>query len=96
MTMAKFAIVMVPLAVYGAQEYFGCWPPSIGKTLAYRDYHTHIDWRWLMMELSTLAAGALALYRYRLPFMVMPVAVTLCELVPPDSADCHSPLVQAW
>jgi hypothetical protein len=43
----------------------------------YRDYHTYIDWRWLLMELATLAAGAVMLWRYRLPFLVMPVAVTL-------------------
>ena len=30
-----------------------------------------------MMELATLAAGAIMLWRYRLPFLVMPVAVTL-------------------
>jgi hypothetical protein len=30
-----------------------------------------------MMELATLAAGILALWHYRLPFMVMPLAVTL-------------------
>jgi hypothetical protein len=83
---ATLAIVMVPLAVYGAQHYLGYWPSDADKTWAYRDYHTHIDWRWIMMELSTLAAGALALWRYRLAFMVMPVAVTLwymsMDLVP--------------
>lgn len=30
-----------------------------------------------MMEFATLAAGAVALWRYRLPFLVMPIAVTL-------------------
>ena len=48
--------------------------------MVYRDYHQLIDWRWLMMELATLATGALMLWRYRLPFMVMPVAVTLWYL----------------
>jgi len=74
---AALAVVMVPLAVYGAQHWFGYWPSDGPKAWAYRDYHTHIDWRWLMMELATLAAGVAALWRYRLPFMVMPVAVTL-------------------
>lgn len=74
---ATLAVVMVPLAVYGAQHVFGYWPSDGPKAWAYRDYHTHIDWRWLMMELATLAAGVAALWRYRLPFMVMPVAVTL-------------------
>ena len=74
---AALAVVMVPLAVYGAQHLLGYWPSDGPRAWAYRDYHTHIDWRWLMMELATLAAGAAALWRYRLPFMVMPVAVTL-------------------
>jgi hypothetical protein len=74
---AALAVVMVPLAVYGAQHLLGYWPADGATKLAYRDYHTHIDWRWLMMEFATLAAGAVALWRYRLPFLVLPVAVTL-------------------
>jgi len=74
---ATLAVVMVPLAVYGAQQFLGFWPSDGPRASAYRDYHTHVDWRWLIMELATLAAGAAALWRYRLPFMVMPVAVTL-------------------
>jgi hypothetical protein len=74
---ATLAVVMVPLAVYGAQHLLGFWPSEGPRAWAYRDYHTHIDWRWLMMELATLGAGAAALWRYRLPFMVMPIAVTL-------------------
>ncbi|HEX4927381.1 MAG TPA: DUF2157 domain-containing protein [Burkholderiales bacterium] len=73
---ATLAIVMVPLAVYGAQHWLGFWA-SAPRASAYRDYHAYIDWRWLIMELATLAAAAAALGRYRLPFMLMPVAVTL-------------------
>lgn len=83
---ATLAVVMVPLAVYGAQHLLGHWPDTATKGFAYRDYHTHIDWRWLLMELATLAAGAVALWRYRLPFLMLPVAVTLwymsMDLVP--------------
>ena len=71
------AVALVPLAIYGAQHALGFWPPDgLGKG-AYRDFHTRIDWRWVVMEAGTLAAGAMALWRYRLPFLVMPVAVTL-------------------
>ncbi|MBF0162149.1 MAG: DUF2157 domain-containing protein [Magnetococcales bacterium] len=66
-------VVLVPLAIYGLQVGLGWWAESV----PYRDYHTHIDWRWLMMELGTLAVGLLLLWRFRLPFAVMPVAVTL-------------------
>ncbi len=81
---AVLAIVLVPLAVYGAQHMLAYWPEEGSRT--YREYHTHIDWRWIVMELATLLAGALALWRYRLPFLVMPLAVTLwytsMDLVP--------------
>ena len=70
---ATFMLVLVPLAVYGIQDMLGFWD---GEG-AYRDYHRWIDWRWLIMEWATLAAGAVLLWRYRYPFLVMPIAVTL-------------------
>lgn len=70
---ATFVVVLTPLAVYGLQVALGWW----AEGRPYREYHTYIDWRWIMMELATLAAGAVLLWRYRLPFLVMPVAVTL-------------------
>jgi len=73
---AAFALALVPLAVYALQGALGLWSDE-GKSWAYRDYHRWIDVRWLTMELATLAAGALMLWRYRLPFLVMPIAVTL-------------------
>lgn len=74
---AVFVVALVPLAVYGVQQALGFWPDS---QKVYRDYHRWIDWRWLMMELATLAAAAVMLRRYRYPFLVMPVAVTLWYL----------------
>jgi hypothetical protein len=70
---ATFVVVLTPLAVYGLQVALGWW----AEGRVYREYHTYIDWRWILMELSTLATGAVMLWRYRLPFLVMPVAVTL-------------------
>jgi hypothetical protein len=80
--MATAAVVTVPLAIFCAQMALGYW----GADKPYRDYHVFIDWRWIMMELGTLAAGAILLWRYRFPFMLMPIAVTLwymsMDLVP--------------
>lgn len=70
---ATFVVVLTPLAIYGLQQALGLWPEG----RVYREYHTHIDWRWMLMELGTLATGAVLLWRYRMPFLVMPVAVTL-------------------
>lgn len=71
--MAAFVVVLTPLAVYGLQVALGWWPAGH----VYREYHTQIDWRWIFMELATLASAAVMLWRYRLPFLVMPLAVTL-------------------
>ena len=71
--MATFVVVLVPLAVYGLQAWLGFWDDK----RPYREYHVYIDWRWIIMELATLAAGAVMLWRYRMSFLVMPVAVTL-------------------
>jgi hypothetical protein len=80
--LATLAVVMVPLAIFFAQMALGYW----GEGKPYRDYHYFIDWRWIAMEAGTLAIGAVLLWRYRFPFMLMPIAVTLwymsMDLVP--------------
>ena len=73
--MATLAVVLVALVAWSAQSVAGLWPP--GGPSSYSSYHTLIDWRWLSLEFITLAAGVVMLWRYRLPFMVMPLAVTL-------------------
>ena len=45
--------------------------------MAYRDYHREVRLLWLYMELGTLLAGAMLVWRYRYPFLLMPVAATL-------------------
>lgn len=73
--LATLAVFLVPLIVWGAQHLMGWWPPSGPESLA--SYHTRIDWRWITLEFATLLAGVAMLWRYRLPFMVMPLALTL-------------------
>ena len=73
--LATLAVCLVSLVVWSFQVGVGLWPE--GGPDSYRDYHRFIDWRWLTLELATLAAAVVLLWRYKLPFMVMPVAVTL-------------------
>lgn len=75
--LATLAVAMVPLGVYALQDLLGYWPSNPTDNLAYRDYHARVDARWLLMEVATLAGAAAALWRYRLPFLVLPLAVTL-------------------
>ena len=74
--MAALVVVLTPLAIYAVQTGLGLWPDD-GPV---RDYHRIVDWRWLLMELGTLAVGAVLLWRWQLPFLVLPVAATLWYL----------------
>lgn len=69
---ATFVVALTPLAIYGLQQGLGVWPDDT----AYRDYHRYVKWHWLYMEAGTLIAGAIIAWRYRYPFLVMPIAVT--------------------
>lgn len=71
-----FVIALTPLAVYGLQHALGVWPDDS----VYREYHRYIKWHWLYMELSTLAVGAIMAWKYKYPFLIMPIAVTLWYL----------------
>jgi hypothetical protein len=88
--------VTVPLAIFSAQMALGYW----GADKPYRDYHVFIDWRWIMMEFGTLAVGLILLWRYRFPFMLMPIAVTLwymsMDLVPFLFGDWRDWEVRKW
>ena len=70
---ATFVVCLTPLAIYGLQHWLGVWPDDT----AYKDYHRYIKWHWLYMELGTLAVGALMAWKYKYPFLMMPLAVTL-------------------
>lgn len=73
--LATLAVCLVPLVVWSVQVGMGLWPA--GGSDVFATYHRHINWRWLTLEFATMAAAAVMLRAYRLPFMVMPVAVTL-------------------
>ena len=70
---ATFVVALTPLAIYGLQQALGLWPDES----AYREYHKYIKWHWLYMELGTLIVGLIAAWRYKYPFLIMPIAVTL-------------------
>lgn len=70
---ATFVVCLTPLTIYGLQQWLGVWPDDS----VYRDYHRYIQWHWLYMELGTLAVGSIVAWRYKYPFLIMPIAVTL-------------------
>ena len=76
--LATLAICLVPLVVWSVQMGLGLWPE--GGSTQFAHYHRQINWRWLTLELATLAAAVVMLRQFRYPFMVMPVAATLWYL----------------
>lgn len=76
--LGTLAVTLVPLLVWSVQVGLGLWPD--GGSSQFGHYHQYINWRWMSLELSTLAAAAVMLWWLRLPFMVMPVAVTVWYL----------------
>ncbi|MGD8379596.1 MAG: DUF2157 domain-containing protein [Gammaproteobacteria bacterium] len=71
-----FAVATVPLVIYSLQHILGFWT---GRSHA-PDFHRYVDWRWYFMEMGTLATAAVALWRYRLPFIMFVVAVVFWYL----------------
>ena len=71
---ATFVVCLTPLAIYGFQQWLGLWPDN---DTVYRQFHTRIKWLWLYMELGTLVTGLIIAWRYKFPFLIMPIAVTL-------------------
>ena len=70
---ATFVVILTPLAVYGVQAELGWW--VVGEVP--QNYHAQIDGCLMVMALATLISGGLMLRHYRLPFLVMPIALTL-------------------
>ncbi len=68
-------VCMTPLATYGLQRGLGVWPD--GDPGAYRDYYAWVHGSWIVMELATIAAGAIALGWFRFPFLTAPIAFSL-------------------
>jgi len=63
------AASMAPLAIYGVQDALNLW--AADKPGGYRDFYPLINASWVYMEVGAIAAAALALARYRFPFIVL-------------------------
>ncbi|MFT6899162.1 MAG: hypothetical protein ACJA13_003595 [Paraglaciecola sp.] len=79
---ATFVVALTPLGIYGLQQTLGVWP----DVTPYQEYHRYIKWHWLYMELGTLAVGVIMAWKYKYPFLIMPIAVTLWYLTMDISA----------
>jgi hypothetical protein len=58
--LATLAVCLVPLLVWSVQVGLGLWPD--GGSSSFRAYHHYINWRWITLELATLAAAVVMLW----------------------------------
>lgn len=74
--LATLAVALVPLVGFALMQVLGVWSDE-ASVAHYRDFHRWIDWHWLLLEVATLVAGVVMLWRFRYSFLVMPIAVVL-------------------
>ena len=66
------AVSLVPLLVYSIERMTGFWPAE--DPGAYRNFYPLIHGSWIVMELATIAAAALALKFVKFSFLTAPMA----------------------
>jgi len=71
-----FVISLVPLAVFAVQDALGFWPVDVD----YPSFHRGIAFAYIYMELTTILVASIMLYRYHLPFLTLPLGVSLWYL----------------
>ncbi len=85
---ATFAVFTATLATFGYQMATGSLPELATMT----GYHQTIKPQWLSMEVATIVTGVILLWVYRLPFITMPIALSLWYM----SMDLAPMLAEYW
>lgn len=71
------AVAMVPLIVYGIQDWYQLWDYAKGDPGDYNNFFPYVHGSWLYMELATVVAAFAAAYVYRFPFILLIGGVAL-------------------
>jgi hypothetical protein len=71
------AVSMVPLIVFGVQDALGIWQSPQGDPGQYKDFYSYVNASWIYMEIGTILAAILAVWRYPFPFILMIAAIAL-------------------
>jgi hypothetical protein len=66
------AVCLVPLMTYAIEDILGLWPAKHPR--GYENYYPWINGSWVVMELATIAAAAIALRYVRFAFLTAPIA----------------------
>lgn len=73
--LATMAVCMVPLAVYGIERQLNLWPAA--DPGSYARFHPYIHASWVVMEVATVLAGAVALRFFTFPFLTAPMTYAI-------------------
>jgi hypothetical protein len=69
------AVCLLPLVTYSIESLLGMWPA--GDPGQYGEFYPMIHASWIVMELATILAAAIALYFVRFGFLTAPMAFSL-------------------
>lgn len=69
------AVCMLPLAIYGFQQYTGWW--IVEEPGKYEDFYRWVKGGWFTMELGTILGSLIALWYFRFPFLTVPLFFVL-------------------
>jgi hypothetical protein len=71
---ALIAVAMFPFVIAALEQILGLWPDNIAL---FQGYHFWAYGSWLMIELTTIGAGCIAVALTRCPFIIIPVLLSL-------------------
>ncbi len=65
------AVSMVPMMIYGVQDALDLWKYAQGDPGQYKNVFPYIHGSWLYMEIATIIAAFIAVYRYPFSFILL-------------------------
>lgn len=71
------AVSMVPMSIYGVQDALDLWKYALGNPGDYQHFFPYLHGSWIYMEIGTILAAVLAIWRYPFPFILMIGGVAL-------------------
>ena len=75
--MIAVAVSMVPMIIYGIQDALDLWKFALGNPGDYKDFYSYVKSSWIYMEIGTVLAALLAVWRYPFPFILLVAAIAL-------------------
>ena len=71
------AVSMVPMIIYGVQDALDLWKYALGDPGEYKQIFPYIHGSWIYMEIGTIVASAIAIWRYPFPFILLVGGIAL-------------------